>query len=293
MEALEVYQAMRHGAELDGNLAGQARAENATAAIYHEQGDDDEAYAAASRAEELARLTGDELELTWALLRRAQAAGRLGRLTEAVKIATEALEHSQALMAPQETARGLALLATSQHEAGRAEAARRAAADLAALAAGLEARGAKEDAAFALARLGELNLSLGRFGEAQEFLRRALEWQRAGARGEAAETLRLLGLCACREGRAAEAVERVEAAAALAEATDNRYLRLSCRLALAEALLALGQDTAAEATLRQVIAAAGDRRHFAGWKELPRAYELLVQVLERQGRGDETRLYAE
>jgi predicted ATPase len=290
VEALDVYRAMRHRAEHDGNLAGQARAENATAAVYLELGDDEQALGAALRAEELARLTGDELELTWALLRRAEAADRLGRLVEAVDGATQAVEHSQAIAAPQETARGLALLAALQDRAGRGDASRRATADLATLAAELEARGAKEDAAFSLTCLGELNLSIGCFDEAQEILRRALALQKAGARGGAAETWRLLGLCACREGRATEAVECLEEAAALAEATDNRYLRLSCRLALAEALLALSQYPAAEATLRQVIATIEDRRHFAGWKDLTHAYSLLVQVLERQGRGDEARL---
>jgi tetratricopeptide (TPR) repeat protein len=185
------------------------------------------------------------------------------------------------------------MLAALQAQAGRGDASRRATANLAALAAGLEERGAKEDAAFSLTHLGELNLSIGCFDEAQEVLRRALALQTAGVRGDAVETLRLLGLCACREGRAAEAVERLEEAAALAEATDNRYSRLSCRLALAEALLALGQYPAAEATLRQVIAAVEDRRHFTGWKELTHAYSLLVQVLERQGRGDEAQLMGE
>jgi class 3 adenylate cyclase/tetratricopeptide (TPR) repeat protein len=292
VEALDIYQTMRQSAELDGNLAGQARAENAMAAVYHEQGNDEEALAAASRAEGLARLAGDELELTWALLRCAQAAGRLSRLAQAVEAAEGALEHSQSIVAPQETARGLALLAALQYEAGQPDSSRRAAAELAELASALEGRGAPEDATFALARLGELNLFLGHYNEAQENMRRALELHKSAGRGDVADMLRLLGLSAGRAGRAAEAAERLEEAAALAEATDNRYLRLSCRLAMAEALLALGQYPAAEATLRQVIAAAEDRRHFAGWRELPHAYALLIEVLEKQGRRDEARLYA-
>jgi predicted ATPase/class 3 adenylate cyclase len=292
VEALDVYRTMRHSAELDGNLVGQARAENATAAVYLEQGEAEGALAAASRAEALARLAGDEMELTWALLRRSQAAGRMGRLAEAIDAASRALEHSGSSVAPQETARGLALLAAWQAAAGQTDGLLVAKADLASLADELEKSGSKDEAAFALVQLGGFYLSVERLDEAREYLERALELQRAtGDRGGVAETLRLLGLVACRKGCAAEAVGHLEEAETLAEATGNRYIRLVCRLAMAEALLTLDQFAAAEATLRQVIAAAEDRRNLGRWVELPHAYDLLIQVLNRQGRQDEARLF--
>ncbi len=102
-----------------------------------------------------------------------------------------------------------------------------------------------------------------------------------------AEALRLLGLAVCRGGQPDTAVDHLEEAGALAETTGNRYLRLLCRLALAEALLARDRAEAAEATLRGVIAAAEDGQRLGTWLHLPAAHALLAQVLRRQGRGDE------
>jgi tetratricopeptide (TPR) repeat protein len=290
VEGLDVYQAMRRSAELDGNLLSKARAEIALAALYHEQGDDARALAAATEAEQSARLTGAELELARALRRRAEAAGGLGRFAEAVVAATQALDLSRQLDAPRETALTLALLGALRAAAGEQDATSRASDELATLAGVLEEQGATGDAAYALARLGELNLSLGQTGEARATLERALELYRAvGEQSGTAETLRLVGLAACRE-EDVRAAGFMEEATALAEATGNRFLRLSCRLAMGEALLAQGQYPAAEALLRQVIAVAEDKKRFGNWVELPHAYDLLVEVLNRQGRGDEARL---
>ena len=106
--------------------------------------------------------------------------------------------------------------------------------------------------------------------------------------------MRLLGLAVCRAGDgAAAAMDYLEESAAQAEATGGRYLRLRCRLAIGEALLVNSQYPAAEATLRQVIAAAEDRQRFEDWVDLPHAYSLLVEVLRRQGRRDEAQLIVE
>ncbi len=283
VEALYTYHAMQRLAELDGNLQGEARADNALAGIFADLDNFDAALAAAQRAEQLARLTGAEIEWTRALLWQAEASGQLGRAAEARAAANEAAERACALDAPRELARALALrLALAEPEGAAA-----VAGELATLADDLAARGAAEDAAGALTLLGEAYLRQGD-AAALPALERALVTRRAlGVPGNIAETLRLLGLAVCRAGKPEEAVAYLEEAFALAETAGQRYLRLLCRLALAESLLAHERAEAAEATLRGVIVAAEDGQRLGTWRYLPAAYDLLARVLERQGRGDE------
>lgn len=284
VEALYTFHLMQHIAELDGNLLGQARAENGLAGVFHELGDHDSALAAAVRAEPLARLAGSEVEWVRAQRWRAEAYARLGRAAEAREAAAAAVERSRALDAPRELAWSLSLLSVM----GDAPAAQAATEELSALAGALESGGAAEEAALALTRLSEVYLSRGLLDEARPALGRALALQRDRSdQVGVGETLRLLGLSACRAGEAGAAVAHLEEAGALAEATGSRYSRLLCRLALAEALLAREQPEAAEATLRRVIAIAEDTQRMGTWLHLPEAYALLARVLQRQGRGDE------
>jgi tetratricopeptide (TPR) repeat protein len=243
---------------------------------------------AAERARELARLSGSGLELVRAHLWRSEAAAYLGNAAEAAIAARRALERGRALDAPQEMARGQALLAAN--DGGEA---RRALDELAAIGEELEGRSRWADAGYALAQMGDYWLRAGHNREAQTVLERALQSQStAGDRRAMIETLRLLALAVCRSGEPAVAIGYLEEATALAEATGDRYLRLACRLATGEALLAQRQHVAAEATLRQVIATAEDPRRLGNWRELPRAYGLLVEALNEQGRRDEARLVA-
>jgi class 3 adenylate cyclase/tetratricopeptide (TPR) repeat protein len=288
VEALYTFHAMQRIAELDGNLLGEARAENALAAIFYELDDAPSALAAADRAEQLARLTGAEVELARALFSRAEAAARLGRAAEALEWVERSLERSRGLDAPPETARALALLSELQRAAGRTAEAEGAIADLLALAERLEARGDRQNAALALTRLGRVCLEAGAPERARPALERALALARAADQGDAAEALLVLGLAVCRCGDAEAGMGLLEEADALAETTGNRYLRLACRLALAEALLARDQVAAAEATVRAVIAAAENAQRLGDWVRLPEAYGVLAEALRRQGRGEES-----
>ena len=290
VEALAAYRSMHDAAALDGNLLAQARALIAQAALYLEWGDGARARGAAAQAEQLARLTGAEMESVRALLLQGEAAGRLERWAEAADSLGQGIERARALDAPREVARGLAMLAHVHAQHGDAAAAAEAAAELVAFIEQLAQR-ENPDEAEARVRLARLLLQSGHHVEAQSHLTRALRLQRAAGRPSAeAETLRLLGLAVCRMGDGAAAMDYLEESAAQAEATGDRYLRLRCRLAIGEALLANGQYPAAEATLRQVIAAAEDRQRFEDWVELSHAYGLLVEVLRRQGRRDEAEL---
>jgi tetratricopeptide (TPR) repeat protein len=286
VEALEIFRAMHDSAALDGSLLTQARARIGQAAVYLELDENVRAREATTQAEQLARLTGADVELTRALLLQARAAERLGDMRGALTAATQAVERAQGLNARREVTRGLARLARIAVTGESMEALR-------AWAVALEPA-ADEDAAYALARLGRLALERGDYRTAQEVLTRALAIQVEADRPAAsADTLLLLALTVCRAGDAAAALAYLDEAAALAESTGERFLRLRCRLAMGEALLAQGELAAAEASLRQVIATAEDRRQMGNWVELPRAYDLLVEALRRQGRRDEADRIAE
>lgn len=290
VEALDAYGAMHDNAELDGNILGQARAKNAQAAIFLELANNLQAIEAALDAEQLARLTGADMELALAQLIQGEAAGRMGDRARAVKAGRQAIERGRSLDAPQGMARALALLATFADEA---EERRRAVDELQALAEDLKRGGLDDEAAYALEKLGASWLALDQPQEAREALERALAWQRAAkAPRVTAEVLRLTGIAACRMNDTGSAIGLLEEAEALADSAGDRYQRLACRLAVGESLLARGQHLAAEATLRQVIAAAEDRQRLGSWVHLGQAYTLLIEVLTRQGRLDEARLVA-
>ncbi len=167
VEALDAYRMMHNEAELDGNLSVQARAENARAAIYLELGDAGRAAAATVRAEQLARLSGTDIELVWACLRQAESAGRMDNTEAAMAAARRGLEHSRLLDAPRETGRALALLAAYGPAANHPEEAERAREELTALAEALIGRDRLEDAADVLVSLGKVrhnSLPHGRVG---------------------------------------------------------------------------------------------------------------------------------
>lgn len=291
VEALDTYRMMHDGAELDGNLLGQARAKNAQAAIYIELDEQQAALSAAAEAEQLARLTGADAELARAQLLQGQAAGRLGDGVAAARVLEQVLESERLAVAPQTRAQALALLAMFAPDP---QASDRAVEALGALAEALEREGDEEGAAYAIRQEGEVWLARARPHEALAHFEGALARQRtAGNTPAAAELLHLAGLAACRAGNPAEAIRFLEQAEAQAESTGYRYLRLGCRLAMGEALLALERYAAAEATLRQVVAMADDRRRLGSWVNRRRANELLAVVLTHQGRTDEARMLKE
>ena len=288
VEALDMYRMMHDSAELDGYLLGQARARNSQAAIYIVLDEQRAALTAAAEAEQLARLTGADPELVRAQLLQGEAAGRLGDGVAAARVLERVLEYERATVTPEATARALALLAMF---APNPQVVSRAFEALRALAEELERDGNEDEAAYAIGQEGEALLSRGRPHEALDQFERALARQRtAGNTRAAAELLQLGGIAACRVGNPADAIRFLEEAESLAESTGYRYLRLGCRLAVGEALLALERYAAAEATLRQVMAMADDRRRLGGWLHRRKAYELLASVLTQQGRADEARL---
>lgn len=288
VEARDIYRELHDSAGLDGNLLIQARAGNELATVALEMGDARQAMAEATGAEQSARLTGADIERIDALILQAGAAGQLGTQESAVEAARRALESASSLYAPRRFAHASSLIAQFSDDAARRNTALR---EMRSLAEALAGQGQTDDAVYAFGRLGEGLLALGRPDEAREALAHALATQRdGGSRGELIELLRLDGLAACRLGDTGAALSLLEKAESLADESGDRYLRLACRLAAGEVLLARGELAAAEATLRQVINAVENRQRLGNWVQLTSARNLLVEVLNRQGRADEARL---
>jgi len=288
IEARDIYRELHDSAGLDGNLLIQARAGNELATMALEMGDARQAMAEATGAEQSARLTGADIEQIDALILQAEAAGQLGTQESAVEAALRALESASSLYAPRRFAHASSLIAQFSDDAVRRNTALR---EMRSLAEALAGQGQTDDAVYAFGQLGEGLLALGRPKEAREALAHALATQRdGGSRGELIELLRLDGLAACRLGDTGAALSLLEKAESLADESGDRYLRLACRLAAGEVLLARGELAAAEATLRQVITAAENRQRLGNWAQLIVARDLLVEALNRQGRTDEARL---
>ena len=288
IEARDVYRELHDSAGLDGNLLIQARAGNELATVALEMGDAQQAMVEATGAEQSARLTGADIEQIDALILQAKAAGQSGARKSAAEAAHRALELASSLYAPRRFAHASSLTTQYADDTAKRNSALR---EMRLLAEALAGQGQAEDAAYAFGRLGEGLLALGRPGDAREALAHALVAQHDGGdRGELVELLRLDGLAACRLGDAGVALSLLEKAESLADESGDRYLRLACRLAAGEVLLARGELAAAEATLRQVITAAENRQRLGNWAQLISARALLVEALNRQGRTDEARL---
>jgi predicted ATPase len=290
VEALKIFYDMSRTAELDGNLLRQAQAENAQATIYAEMGETGQAMTAAITAERVARLTDAELEFIQALRLQAGFLIDMERFDDALVTISEATDRSRLLDAPRELAGSLVLLNALYRRTGETDKATRVIAELSALAGTLETKGAMAEAGFVLGRLAELVANDELYSDACSILARALDLQRPAAdRSEVAESLRQLGLAVGRGGDPAQAVAYLDEATTMAETDGNRYLRLVCRLAMGEMLLAWGRYEAAEATLRQVIAAAEDPERIGHWRRTRDARRLLAEALARQGRRDEAK----
>ena len=288
VEARDTYRELHDSAKLDGNLLIQARAGNELAAVALEMGDARQAMTEAIEAEWLSRLTGAHIEEIDALVLQAEAAGQLGEWEPAAEAARQALELGRSLDAPRRVSRALSLLAQWADGATTRDLALE---ELRVLAKELAEQGREEESAYAFGLLGERLLGLGMAREARAALGEALSMQPDGGNPwEMVECLRLNGLAACRTGETGTALALLEQAERLAGGSGDRYLRLACRLAVGEVLLARRQYEAAEATLRQVIAAAEDSQRMGGWAQMTLARDLLVEALNRQGRTDEARL---
>lgn len=285
VEALEIYRVMHNSAELDGNLLAQSRALLAQVRLQLELNEATGAADAADIAGRLARLTGADIEWVRAQLLWGEAAARMGDSDGATEAFRQAAERSRYLDEPRLTSSALVhLAAIAEPPQGREKIYE----ELRSLIDELEQRGALDDAAYALTGLGNALLADEDYTSARACFEKSLTWQRAvGIQRATAESLQLLALAACRLGDAETAIISVEEASSLAEAMGDRYFGLLCRLTLGEALLAQKQYAAAEATLRQVIATAENRRRMGNWVHLDHARRLLVRSLTDQGRVDE------
>jgi predicted ATPase len=279
VEAAQVYMTMQYTAEIDGELALQAKAWLGLALAQKEQGDYAGMQHSAQRAYRAARLVTAQVEEAQALLCQSEASIYVGRINQAQERAQEALKASRSASLLPEQARALSLLFQIHH--GRGEVAQ---------ATGLRQQlenliatpptgvGAAKVTAFCHLVLAGAYRAANEGSPARDSLSRAyalyrdLDQQLALAQTEAE-----LGRMACQQGQRDEAITRLQGAVALAEMRGDEYSRIRYQLYLAQALLA---DTRAEEA-EPVLAWLLDRTHsehlMVDWWGQMAIHELLVQ----------------
>lgn len=121
IDAMEVYSSMLKTAEEYGDLVAQSRALQSLAISLGYQGDHRASLESAIRAETLARIANEKLELEKALWTQGSARYRLGEAQMALSLGEQALEICVELNNQNEMARSLNLLGAAHYVSGRYE----------------------------------------------------------------------------------------------------------------------------------------------------------------------------
>lgn len=286
VEAAARYREMRQTAENDGNLAAQARALNGLSAIMFEQAQFANLLETGTRAEKVAWLVGEEVQLIQALQYKAEAYRRLGDTALALASARQALELSERLGEETAVVSSLHLLGALYASWGRQTHVTHYLERLQTLARqAAELRHDGATAGLAYRALGELQITLGQFETAGQSLLAALRcYQEAERPGESALTLYWLARLARLQGNGEAALPLYREAIADASARGDRYTEMSFRVDLAAALLQTGQAATAERLLARLIQYAENGAILGEWRYFSEAYLFWAEALLALGR---------
>jgi predicted ATPase len=280
VEAAQVYMTMQYTADIDGELALQAKAWLGLASAQQEQGDYSGMQHSAQRAHRAARLVTAQAEEAQALLGQSEASIYLGRINQAQERAQEALKASRSVALLSEQAQALSLLFQIHHSRGEMAQATALRQQLENLVPALHTdEGTAKVTAFYHLVLAGVYRAANEWLPAYNSLERAyalygdLDQQLALAPAEAE-----LGRVAYQQDKSDEAVTRLQRAVALAEMSGDEYGRIRYQFYLAQALLAETRADEAEPVLAWLL----DRIHnehlmVDWWGRIP-VYELLVQL---------------
>ena len=280
------YHAMRQTAEADGDLSAQARALNGLADIMIEQTQYANALENATRAEKVAWLVSDEIQLAQALRHKSEAYQRLGDMALALASARQALEFSERIGDAPAMIRSHQLLCSLYVDWGRYTHALHFLERLQALAEHWQTD--KRNAAaviLAYGALGELQTKMGRYEAAERDLLVALRQARQSDRQrDVAQALYRLGNVVRQRGNPRAAIAMYREALTIASAIGDRYGEMFYRVDLGGALAGAGHFEAAERLLGRVIRFAERKDAPGHWRGLGQAYLFLAEAALGQGK---------
>jgi len=280
VEAAATFRAMRQTAENDGDLAAQARALNGLSDIMVEQNQYANLLENATRAEKVAWLVSDEVQLAQALRYKSEAYHRLGDNSLALASARQALDFSERLGEDTAVIQSLQLLAMLYIDWGRQSHAFHFLERLQAVAdrTGAE-NGSTASRVLAYRALGKLQNQLGQYEAAEQNLLTALQLARQSERqSEVGQILHQLGNVARLRGSPRAAVPMYREALTIASAIGDRYGEMFYRVDLGGALAGVGHYPAAERLLRRIIQYAESKETIGQWRGLGQAYLFLAEA---------------
>lgn len=286
VEAAQTYMAMQYVAEVDGDLAAQARALNGQASIYRDQARYQKMLESAAQAEQVAWLVSADIELIHAFLYKGEAQAKLGDGQAALAAANEALSLSYRIESPHEITLSLSLLCSLYLELGRLDKVRYYLAQMDEQIALLaDDTTLQKEVAFNKMSLGDLYKELGYYDKAVYYLLDALKlFQELDYQLAVGNTLNTLGETARLRGNPQAAIPLCRQALSVADSIGYRYGELLYRTNLGGAHVSLHNYRAAEIELRQVIGLSEDAFKVVNWFGRTETYCFLALACLGQGR---------
>jgi predicted ATPase/class 3 adenylate cyclase len=286
VEAVTTLNLMRQAAELDGDLLAQTKALGALSRIQYEQQLYEAAWQAADKAEQIAWLVGDDLELVRILLTKSLVYRHLSDPIQAAPPAQQALGIAERLGSSDMIVACLKTLTLLAIDAGRQAHVEHYTARLQALINRLDQ--AKIELATigaGFVALGEIYNRLGRYDKVARPLLLAVRiFKKLDDQQGAAQALDLLGESGRLRGDNDQAAPFYREALAIASATGNVVGEMWYRVHLAASRCGLAQYDLAEKEILRVLHLAEDRARFAHWQGLSFAYSQLAMALHGLNR---------
>ncbi len=291
VEAMQILDQLRQTAELEGDLAAQAKAWNGMAAIHQFQGDYADMLQKAIHAEQAAWLVSAEPELIEAFLHKSNAYLQQED-HEAASMALEgALTVAEKLYEPHEQIRYFSQIGAMSCQLEQLEMAREMAARIDHL---LQQMRQDEESprvmGEAMTETGQFYNTLGKFDRAARYLLAALKLLRkVDYLPGVGLTLFALGETARLRGNPKAAVPLYREALSVERVIGNRLQALWVRLRLAEVLTKVMNYAEAETLLQEVLATVSDKTTVMCWGETAQVKRLLVQAYLHQGKTRQAR----
>lgn len=289
VESAEAYHTMQQMAEIDGDLGAQMSAWTGLSVVLFDQMQYEQALTAAEKAEQIASLVNDELQLVRALTNKSLANHRLGNTRQSLQDAQQALELSERLNDSETMVECLHTITLISLDLGRQKLVGYYVEQLQALINRLDK--AKVDLlaiGIGFIALGEIYNRLGNYGKvARPSLLAIRIFKKLDRQDLAARALCFLGQSGRLRGDNEQAIPFYREALAIAVTIDDLLHEMVCRTELGAAHVGLGRYDLARKEIGRVVRLADNRSRFVQWRGMTVAYRHLASALRGQERIDE------